>query len=670
LRLAGARRILIRDVGEGVRVLKAYGGSVPIAGPRGALLGYGRVIITAGEPTLFRGEARSIFRVRTPKEGAFSAPRVSISEYYRGSLLVSRPGPFPIGHELPPEVKAALQDPNLQTLWHQEEINGAGYVTHYVKKDLAGEQVVGLSLQDIGPVQEIVDLVKLMLHYSLAVVVFCLLYLAVRAVKRKPIVLTFRAKLLAALIVTAIIPLVLFAFYGRYLARERLREITSYRLEDQTTAVATNIMMGIGRDEDDVVVQVSPPVVEAIADDVGTDFNLYIGRQLVATSRPELYEAGILDRRMNGNAYATVLLLGRRFHVQTERIGRLGYAVGYRPLVDGDGIVVGVVSVPTLQRSDGVEEETTVRNALLLGAFALVVLSVLLIAIAFANRIAAPIQRLTEAMRQVARGNLEVSVSDGQSRAADEIGELMQSFDAMTRDLKRNREELIRYEREVAWNEMAKQVVHEIKNPLTPMKLAIQHLRQTYHDRVAGFEDVLESVTKTVMEQIDALSRIASEFATFARMPRKKVALCHINDVLQEVVQLFAQHEGVRFDVQFSYDVPPVLADRGELRRALINIVRNAIQAMGGKGCIVVTTEPRENHVLMTVRDDGPGIPEEVRSRLFQPNFSTKTEGMGLGLAIVKKTIEDLRGTIAIESELGKGTTVLVTLPVTESSSE
>jgi nitrogen fixation/metabolism regulation signal transduction histidine kinase len=236
--------------------------------------------------------------------------------------------------------------------------------------------------------------------------------------------------------------------------------------------------------------------------------------------------------------------------------------------------------------------------------------------------------------------------------------------------LKRNREELIRYEREVAWNEMAKQVVHEIKNPLTPMKLAIQHLRQTYHDRVAGFEDVLESVTKTVMEQIDALSRIASEFATFARMPRKKVALCHINDVLQEVVQLFAQHEGVRFDVQFSYDVPPVLADRGELRRALINIVRNAIQAMGGKGSIIVTTEPRENHVLMTVRDDGPGIPEEVRSRLFQPNFSTKTEGMGLGLAIVKKTIEDLRGTIAIESELGKGTTVLVTLPVTESSSE
>ncbi|MGB6123702.1 MAG: ATP-binding protein, partial [Bacteroidota bacterium] len=670
LRLAGARTILIRDAGGGATVLKAYGGSTPIAGVDGTLLGYGRVIITAGEQSLFRGENRSILRPGIPADGAAPEPRVGISEHDRGSLLVSRPGPFPIGHELTPGVRAALHDPDLNALWHEEEINGKTYATYYVKKDLAGDQVVGLSLLGIGPVQEIVDLVKLMVHYSLAAIVFCLLYLGVRAVRRKPLVLTFRAKLLTALIVTAIIPLVLFAFYGRYHARERLREITEYRLEDQTTAVATNIMMGIGRDEDDVVVQVSPPVAEAVADEVGTDFSLYIGRQLVVTSRPDLYEAGILNRRMNGNAYASVLLMGRRFHVQTERIGRFEYAVGYRPVVDGDGIVVGVVSVPTLQRSDGVEEEMNTRNALLLGAFALVVLSVILIAIVFANRIAAPIQRLTGAMRQIARGNLDVSVSDGQGGAADEIGELMQSFDAMARDLKRNREELIRYEREVAWNEMARQVVHEIKNPLTPMKLSVQHLRQTYRDGIDGFGEVLEAVTQSVMEQIDALSRIASEFATFARMPRRKVALCHINDVLQEVVQLFAQHEEVRFDVRFSYDVPQVLADRGELRRAFINIVRNAIQAMGGKGHIIVTTELRESRLLVTVQDDGPGIPEEVRTRLFQPNFSTKTEGMGLGLAIVKKTIDDLRGTIAIESEPGKGTTVLVTLPVTESSLE
>ena len=670
LRLAEARTILIRDAGEGVSVLKAYGGSTPIAGADGTLMGYGRVIIAAGEQSLFRGENRSILRTGIPAEAASPDPRVAISEYARGSLLVGRPGPFPIGHELPPEVRAALQDPERNALWHEERINGKTYATYYVKKDLSGEEVVGLSLEGIGPVREIVDIIKLLVHYSLTVIVFSLLALAIHAARRRPFVLTFRAKLLAALIVTAVIPLVLFAFYGRYQARERLQEITAYRLEDQTTAVATNIMMGIGRDEDDVVVQVSPPVAEAVAEDIGTDFNLYIGRQLVATSRPELYEAGILDRRMNGNAYASVLLMGRRFHVQTEHIGRFEYAVGYRPIVDGDGIVVGVVSVPTLQRSDGFEEEMAARNALLLGAFTLVVLAVILVAIVLANRIAAPIQRLTEAMRQVARGNLDVSVGNGQGGAADEIGELMQSFDAMARDLKRNREELIRYEREVAWNEMARQVVHEIKNPLTPMKLAIQHLRQTYRDRVDGFGDVLESVTRTVMEQIDALSRIASEFATFARMPRRKVALCHMNDLLQEVVQLFAQHEEVRFDVRFLYDLPPVLADRSELRRAFINIVRNAIQAMGGKGQIVITTELRENELLVTVRDDGPGIPEEVRERLFQPNFSTKTEGMGLGLAIVKKTIDDLGGTIAIESGLGEGTTVLVTLPVTESASE
>jgi nitrogen fixation/metabolism regulation signal transduction histidine kinase len=574
---------------------------------------------------------------------------------------------------LPPVVRAALHDPDRSALWYDEEIDGKTHAVYYVKKDLLGDEVVALSLPGVGLVQEIVDLVKLMIQYAMALILVCALYLLVRLVRREPFVPTFRAKLLAALIVTAVIPLVLFAFYGRYHARERLRETTAFRLEDQTTAVATNIVMGIGRDDDDVVVQVSQPVAEAVAVDVGTDFNLYIGRQLVATSRPELYEAGILDRRMDGQAFAHVLLKGRRFHVETENIGRFEYSVGYRPIVDGDGIVVGVVSVPTLQRGDAVEEEMATRNALLLGAFGLVVLSVILIAIVFANRIALPIQRLTEATRQVARGNLEVSVSRDQhaaGNAADEIGDLIQSFDAMTRDLKRNREELIRYEREVAWNEMARQVVHEIKNPLTPMKLAIQHLRQTYKDRVTGFGDVLEEVTRTVMEQIDALSRIASEFATFARMPRRKVALCHLNDVLQESVQLFAQQEEVHFDLRLSYDVPPVLADPGELRRAFINIIRNAIQAMNGKGLIIVSTRLQESIVISTVQDDGPGIPEELKERLFQPNFSTKTEGMGLGLAIVKKTIDDLGGTITIQSDPGEGTTVTVALRVPESSPE
>jgi signal transduction histidine kinase len=146
-------------------------------------------------------------------------------------------------------------------------------------------------------------------------------------------------------------------------------------------------------------------------------------------------------------------------------------------------------------------------------------------------------------------------------------------------------------------------------------------------------------------------------------MPRRKLVLCNINDVLQEALQLFAPHDGVKFSVHFSYDIIGILADPGELRRAFINILRNAVQAMRGEGTIAVTSEPHDDGVRVRFHDDGPGIPAELMERLFQPNFSTKTEGMGLGLAIVKKTMDDLGGTITIASPAGGGTEVTLLFP-------
>ena len=148
----------------------------------------------------------------------------------------------------------------------------------------------------------------------------------------------------------------------------------------------------------------------------------------------------------------------------------------------------------------------------------------------------------------------------------------------MTHDLRRNREDLVRYERELAWKEMAKQVAHEIKNPLTPMRLSIQHLRRTYLDGASNFKEILESVTKTVIEQIDTLSRIASEFSSFARMPRRNLDRLEIGGVIEEAARLFSQETSVLFDIQIQDGIPPIVADREELRRALINIIRNGIR--------------------------------------------------------------------------------------------
>jgi len=210
---------------------------------------------------------------------------------------------------------------------------------------------------------------------------------------------------------------------------------------------------------------------------------------------------------------------------------------------------------------------------------------------------------------------------------------------------------------------MARQVAHEIKNPLTPMKLSIQHLRQTFRDRAPDFDRILEDVTRTVGEQIDALSRIASEFSRFARMPERQLTRCDMNEVLNEAISLFAREERIRFETDLSPGLPPVLADREELRRAFINVLRNSVQAMGSSGTIAVATMMSGGRVTATLTDSGPGIPDEIMPKLFTPNFSTKTDGMGLGLAMVKRMLDDIGGSIGLRSEPGKGVTVTLTLP-------
>jgi nitrogen fixation/metabolism regulation signal transduction histidine kinase len=289
---------------------------------------------------------------------------------------------------------------------------------------------------------------------------------------------------------------------------------------------------------------------------------------------------------------------------------------------------------------------------------------IILIGVFFAYRIASPIKKLTEGIRSVSRGDLS-SVLEVSSR--DELGELVAAFNKMTQDLKRIQKELAAAERELAWREMAKQVAHEIKNPLTPMKLSIQHLRQAYADRVSDFHVLLDEVSRTIIEQVDALGRIAAEFSAYAKMPERKYELCDVDELLADTIRLFDQETNVRFKSDLKGEKATILADKEELRRVFINILRNAVQAIVGAGEIAVTTHLTDGQIEIVIADTGRGIPDESKARLFEPNFSTKSEGMGLGLAISKQTITDLKGHIEIESTVGKGTQVRITLPVNPS---
>jgi signal transduction histidine kinase len=196
------------------------------------------------------------------------------------------------------------------------------------------------------------------------------------------------------------------------------------------------------------------------------------------------------------------------------------------------------------------------------------------------------------------------------------------------------------------------------------MRLAVQHLRMVFRDGGADFAEVLKEVTDTLLGQIDALSRIASEFSRFGRMPEPKRERVDVAATLREAMNLFGLEKDVAIIDRISGDVPDVIADREELRRAFINIFRNALQAMEGHGTITVSAVRRASIIDVRIGDTGPGIPAEVRAKLFTPNFSTKSDGMGLGLAIVKSTLMAIGGTIRIESERGLGSTVIMEIPL------
>jgi signal transduction histidine kinase len=212
---------------------------------------------------------------------------------------------------------------------------------------------------------------------------------------------------------------------------------------------------------------------------------------------------------------------------------------------------------------------------------------------------------------------------------------------------------------------MAKVVAHEIRNPLTPMRLAAQHLQRAADDNIPDLRELITKMAALIIDQIDTLTRISEEFSRFARMPRRTPTDLDIVALLTESASLFRHHEHIAFVLSTEPGLPPVRADKEELSRALTNILRNAVQAIGEAGSITISATREAEGVAVSITDTGSGIAPELLPRIFEPNFSTKTEGMGLGLAIVKKIIDDMGGSIRIESAPGLGCTVTLRLPAT-----
>jgi nitrogen fixation/metabolism regulation signal transduction histidine kinase len=280
------------------------------------------------------------------------------------------------------------------------------------------------------------------------------------------------------------------------------------------------------------------------------------------------------------------------------------------------------------------------------------------------GRLTAPLAMLSEGLASVGVGKKSEHLSYSGS---DEIGELVRQYNRMVDEIEESAMKLANSEREYAWREMAKQIAHEIKNPLTPMKLNIQQLLKSWHDKIPGFDKKLETFSKNQIEYIDNLSSIATAFSSFAKMPGNNPAEVDLTDQIRMSLELYKNSDNIRFDVEWPHESKVIVyADKEHLNGIFSNLIKNGIQSIpqGQDGVVAIKMETNGNRVTVAISDNGTGIPEEIRMKMFTPNFTTKSSGMGLGLSIVRKYVENAGGSIWFESESGKGTVFYVELPV------
>ena len=237
----------------------------------------------------------------------------------------------------------------------------------------------------------------------------------------------------------------------------------------------------------------------------------------------------------------------------------------------------------------------------------------------------------------------------------------MDSFNKMTKELEGSKIKLKKAEREAAWRDIARRVAHEIKNPLTPMKLSIQHLYEVYNNGdKESFSDVLKKTRNIIISEVDKLNKIATEFSNFAKLSGRNYEETDLNEVIEEVVSLYKPAPNIEIKECLDKNAGKIFADKQELNRVFQNLIKNSIQAIGESGTIEVKTYLNGEFIIAEVTDDGSGIEPATMKNLFEPNFSTKSTGMGLGLAITKKSLDDMKAVIHFESRVNFGTKVTI----------
>lgn len=440
-------------------------------------------------------------------------------------------------------------------------------------------------------------------------------------------------------------------YHRQRLERKEAQLISSinYVLKETTWEVKTENLYLIFKDK-----------IYEIANIHNVSFNLYdLEGNLIKMSKPRV-ESERIESYLSADILNLINQSISKRYVEKNKLLGGDYRSSYLILKDNNSKPIGILNVPYFDDdslNDGQLNEFLIRLS-----YAYIIM--ILVAIAFAYFVSRYITKSLQTIREKMKGTrLEKNNQKIELIGASlEVSALVDSYNSMVDDLEESAKKLATSERKQAWREMAKQVAHEIKNPLTPMRLTVQSFQRKFDPLDPSINKKVEEYSKTLIQQIDTMDSIASAFSNFAKMPAQKLEFLNVTEVVELALDIFPDS-----DIEFISKEPHISVnfDRSQLIRIITNLVKNAVQSIPAdrtpKIGIVIFSDDKD--VVIKVKDNGIGITETTKSKIFEPRFTTKTSGMGLGLPMIKNLIETYNGSISFSTTIGEGSEFKVRFP-------
>ena len=396
--------------------------------------------------------------------------------------------------------------------------------------------------------------------------------------------------------------------------------------------------------------------VEGVGNNLKCDISLFaLDGRVVMSTTPEVYDRMLLGHRLEDNAYNQIMHQHKRFYMNLERVGRRSYYALYAPVMNSSGHMVAIVSSPFTDITHDLGSEAILHIATVITIFLLLLMFSRVITFGMVSRMFRPIAELRQKMTVTDVDHLEPL----EYNQDDEITPLVQAYNRMVHDLGESSRRLAQVERDKAWTDMARRVAHDLKNPLTPIKLQLQMLMRMKATGNPAWEDRFDEVAQTVLYHVDLLADSADQFSTFAKMYDQKAERLDLDALIRQEVGLFDARDDISLDY-FGLPDAYVLAPRPQLTRVVVNLITNAIQAVDGQDgpkrlVVSLRNAVEDGYFDMVVEDNGPGVDQQNQDKIFTPDFTTKTSGSGLGLAICKRIVEHCGGSISYSRSFNLG---------------